>query len=58
MLGCIGAKGRMEYQFSVFGRLSVVYMDVELHSEVGASRDEYLNAVVQLIAKADGMYLH
>ena len=58
MLGCIGAKGRMEYQFSVFGRLSVVYMDVELHSEVGVSRDEYLNAVVQLIAKADGMYLH
>jgi len=53
MPGCIATKGRIEYQFRVFGRLTVVYIEVKL--EVGTG-DEHLNAVAQLIAEADGLY--
>lgn len=47
-------KGRIEYQLRVFEGLSVVYIEVKL--EVGTG-EEHLNAVAQLIAEADGLYL-
>ena len=54
MPGCIKTKDCIENKFKVFGRLSVVYLEVRL--EVG-SYDEHLDAVAQLIAEAYGMYL-
>lgn len=54
MPGRIATKGRIEYQFRVFGGLTVVYVEVKL--EVGTG-GEHLDAVAQLIAEADGMYL-
>ena len=51
MPGCITTKGRIEcHHLRVFGRLSVVYIEVE-------TEEEHLNAVAQLIAEADGLYL-
>jgi len=54
MPGRITTKGHVEYQFRVFGGLTVVYIEIKL--EVGTG-DEHLDAVAQLIAEADGMYL-
>ena len=52
MPGRITTQGHID-QFRVFGGLAVVYIEVK---QVG-SCDERLNAVAQLIAEADGMYL-
>ncbi|KAF8810498.1 hypothetical protein BYT27DRAFT_7091765, partial [Phlegmacium glaucopus] len=46
-------KGHIKYQFRVFEALTVIYIEVKL--DIGKG-DEYLNPVVQLIAKADGLY--
>ena len=54
MPACITTKGRIEYQLRVFEGLSVVYIEVKL--EVGTG-EEHLNAVAQLIAEVDGLYL-
>ena len=54
MPGRTATRGRSVCQFKVFGVLTVVYVEFKL--EIG-SRDERLNAVAQLIAEADGMYL-
>ena len=54
MPGCIATKDRIEYQFRVFVGLSVVYIEVKLEGGTGG---EHLNAVAQLIAEADGLYL-
>ena len=54
MPGRITTKGHIEYQLRVFEVLSVVYIEVKL--EVGTG-EEHLNAVAQLIAEADGLYL-
>ena len=51
----ITTKGHIEYQLRVFeGGLSVVYIEVKLQDGTG---EEHLNAVAQLIAEADGLYL-
>jgi hypothetical protein len=53
MPGRITTKGRIEYQFRVFGGLTVLFFETKL--EVGKGR-EYLDAVAQLIAEAEGMH--
>ena len=51
----ITTKGHIEYQLRVFeGGLSVVYIEVKLQDRTG---EEHLNAVAQLIAEADDLYL-
>jgi hypothetical protein len=40
-------------KFKVFGRLTVIFIEVKLE---GGTGDECLDAIVQLIAEADGMY--
>jgi hypothetical protein len=52
---CITTKSRIEYQFRVFGGFTIVYVEAKLEVGTGA---EHLDAVAQLIAEADGMYLH
>ena len=52
MSGHVMTKGRTEYQIRVFGRLIVIYVEVELGAGTG---DDHLDAVEQLIAEADGM---
>ena len=54
MPGRIATKDRIKYQFRVFGAPIIVYIEVRL--EVGTG-DEQLNAVTQLIAEADGVYV-
>jgi hypothetical protein len=45
-------KGRIEYHFSVFGRLSVLVIEVKYVLGVAAER---LNAIAQVIAECHGM---
>lgn len=51
MPGHNATRGRIEYQFKVFGGLTFVFIEVKL--EVG-SAEEHLNAVAQVIAESDG----
>jgi hypothetical protein len=54
MPGCVGTKDRIECQFKAFEGIIVVYIKVKL--EVGTA-DEHLDAVAQLIAEVEGVYL-
>ena len=47
-------KGRIEYQFLVFGGLSILVTEVKF---VLGTAEERLNAIAQVIAECDGIYL-
>jgi hypothetical protein len=46
------AKGRIEYQFSTYGGITVVFIEAKL--DIG-SLTERLNCIAQVIAECDGM---
>lgn len=52
MLGRVTTKGRIEYQFKVYGTLTLLFVQVKLH--IG-TLDDYLNAIAQVFAEADGI---
>jgi hypothetical protein len=54
MPGRLPTTGRIEYQFKVWGALTVLFIEVKL--EIGSSQERQ-NAVAQVIAEADGMSL-
>jgi hypothetical protein len=47
----IPTKGRIEYQFVTFSGVILVFVEVKLGT---GSREEYLNAIAQIIAESDG----
>ena len=47
----ISTKGRIEYQFVTFSGVTLVFVEVMLGT---GSREEYLNAIAQIIAESDG----
>jgi hypothetical protein len=49
--GRITTKGRIEYQFKVFGGITVLFIEVKL--SIGGLT-EHLNCIAQVIAEADG----
>lgn len=51
--GRITTKGRIEYLFKAFGSLAIVFIEVKYCLNTG---DEFLDAVAQVIAEADGIY--
>ena len=51
--GKIASKGRMEYQFKMFGGITVLFVEVKLN--IG-SLGERLDCIAQVIAEADGMF--
>jgi len=50
--GRMTIRGRVEYHFLVFGRLSIVVIEVEYTL---GNAEERLNAIAQVIAECDGM---
>jgi hypothetical protein len=50
----MSTKGRIEYQFVVFGGLSVLVIEVKY---VLKSGDDRLNAIAQVVAECDGMVM-
>lgn len=54
MPGRMSTEGGIEYQCQVFGALTVLFTEVKL--KIG-SQTERLNAVEQVIAEVDGMFL-
>lgn len=51
--GRITTKGRIEYLFMAFGSLAMLFIEVKYRLNTG---DEFLDAVAQVIAEADGMF--
>ena len=51
--GRITTRGRIEYYFLVFGRLSILVIEVKY--KLGDA-DERLDAIAQVIAECDGMH--
>ena len=51
--GKIASKGRMEYQFKVFGGITVLFIEVKLN--IG-SLSERLDYIAQVIAEANSMF--
>ena len=49
--GRITTKGRIEYQFKIYGAQTVVFVEVKLN--IG-SVEERLDAIAQVIAECDG----
>ena len=49
--GRISTKGRIEFQFVTFSGVTLVFVEVKLGT---GSREEYLNAIAQIIAESDG----
>ena len=47
----ISTKGRIKYQFVTFSGVTLVFVEVMLGT---GSREEYLNAIAQIIAESDG----
>jgi len=47
-------KGRVEYHFLVFGGLSLLVIEVKFELGTG---EERLNAIAQVAAECDGIYL-
>lgn len=52
MLGRMTTKGHIEYQFKLYGTLTLLFVEVKLH--IGTLED-YLNAIAQVFAEADGI---
>lgn len=52
MLGRVTTKGCIEYQFKVYGTLTLLFVEVKLN--IG-TLDDYLNAIAQVFAEADGI---
>jgi len=50
--GKITSKGRIEYQFTIYGGITVVFIEAKL--DIGSST-ERLNCFAQVIAECDGM---
>lgn len=50
--GRLTTRGRIEYHFLVFGRLSLLVIEVKY---VVGDAEERLNAIAQVIAELDGM---
>lgn len=53
--GRITTRGRIEYQFKMYGGVTIVFIEVKL--EVGGLID-HLNCVGQVIAECDGISYH
>jgi hypothetical protein len=53
--GRITSQGRIEYQFQIYGVVTVVFIEVKL--QIGGL-EERLNCVAQVIAECDGMSLN
>lgn len=53
MPGRLATAGRIEYQYKAFGDLTVLCIEVKVGMDTS---DQYLDAVAQLIAEADGKY--
>ena len=47
----VSTKGRIEYQFMTFSGVTLVFVEVMLGT---GSREEYWNAIAQIIAESNG----
>lgn len=52
MLGRVATKGRIEYQFKVYGTLTLLFVEVKLPT---GTFDDYLNAIAQVFTETDGI---
>jgi hypothetical protein len=54
ILGRIGTKGRVEYYFTIFGVITILFIEMKL--KIGAAKvtKERLDIIAQVIAECDG----